>query len=128
MRDALTANVSIDVSVSRKKKRPRNCGRFSCMSEHAGRSKEPVPRESYCLVRAYSARITASEFCGITFGQHVDQLLMEIVVSCRNRWGYSFIVHLARTIDVFAQAIIEIAFAPAFFDLWLVIKFDFRNQ
>src|SRR6266478_3685099 len=53
---------------------------------------------------------------------------MKIVMPGGDRRGHAFVVHLSRTIDVFSQAIVDVAAGAAFLYLGLVVKFDFRNQ
>ncbi len=53
---------------------------------------------------------------------------MKVVMPGGDRRRHAFVVHLPRTIDVFSQAIVDVAAGAAFLYLGLVIKFDFRNQ
>src|SRR5437867_2111912 len=53
---------------------------------------------------------------------------MKIIVP-RGDWrSDSLVVHLTRAIDVFAQTIVEVALAAAFFHFRLVVEFDFRHE
>ena len=45
-----------------------------------------------------------------------------------HRRRHTFVIHLAGPVDVFTQTIVEVAVAPAFFNLRFVIKLDFRNE
>src|SRR6266496_597053 len=76
----------------------------------------------------HSARVARTQLRRIAFGQSVDQLLMKVIMSSGYRRRDSFIVHLARSIYIFTQAIVDIAAAPALLNFLFVVEFDFRNQ
>src|SRR2546421_10043208 len=53
---------------------------------------------------------------------------MKVVVTRGHRGSNALVIHLPRAVDVFSQAIVDVAAAAAFLNLRFVVKFDFRNQ
>ena len=80
---------------------------------------------AYCDSGAGIARAQSGR---IAFGESVHQLLMEVIMTGGDRWRYPLVIHLPRTIDVFAQAIIDVALAAAFLNLRFVVELDLRNE
>src|ERR1043165_4806428 len=74
------------------------------------------------------AGIIRSEFCNVAFRQSVHEFAVEVVVTIRDFRPHALVIHFARAVDVFAQAIVKIVLDSSFGNFLLVVQLDLRDQ
>src|SRR5437764_3586085 len=74
------------------------------------------------------AGIACAEFGRVAFGERVDEFLMKVVEARGDGRRDALLVHLARTIYVFAQTFVEVSIGASLFDLLFIVEFDFGDE
>src|SRR5689334_21007015 len=93
------------------------------------RSKRCLAKTLKTDLSVYSrAGITCAEFGNVAFRQRVHELTVEVVVTRSDFRSHALIIHLARTINVFAQPVVKIVFDSSLGDFLLVVQLDLRDQ
>src|SRR5215207_2767132 len=74
------------------------------------------------------AGVVGAELVAVALGEHVDEFVVEVVVAARNLRPDALVVHLARAVDVFAQALVEVGGVAPLAHLHLVVELDLGDE
>src|SRR5215204_6460725 len=88
----------------------------------------------YCLLSTCSsgvdggAGVVGAEPVAVALGEHVDELVVEVVVAARHLGADALVVHLARAVDVLAQALVEVGGVAPLAHLLLVVELNLGDE
>src|SRR2546429_29786 len=75
-----------------------------------------------CLLSDGRAGVVRAELGGVALGEHVDELVVEVVVAARHFGAHALVVHLARAVYVLAQTFVEVCRVAPVVNLLLVVE------
>src|SRR5215207_2322567 len=74
------------------------------------------------------AGVVGAELVAVALGEHVDEFVVEVVVAARHFGADALVVHLARAVDVLAQALVEVGGVAPLAHLHLVVELNLGDE
>src|SRR3712207_4210256 len=74
------------------------------------------------------AGVVGAELGAVALREHVDEFVVEVVVAARDLRADALVIHLARAVDVFAQAVVEVRGVAPLAHLLLVVELDLGDE
>src|SRR5829696_2195761 len=74
------------------------------------------------------AGVVGAELVAVALGEHVDEFVVEVVVAARHFGADALVIHLARAVDVLAQALVEVGGVAPLAHLHLVVELDLGDE